>query len=619
MSAEEKRHVDREMARGLCNALEPVIAGKRDPLAIEAARNVAQLLVLPGLERLLAVLGTHAGAQMPAELRHAVDRLRRERDRALAQSSLLTFYESDREIGAFAAHLEGLDWREAREAEAEDAPMRAPREAVIGLMQALGGGRYAGEASETAAARTRLGAPAAAVLRAALDWLLGPGGTQTALRVSEDSGTAEIECRGVDTGGLLPAHEVIAAVGGCLFPAQNGDPGAWVIRLPAAAARESFLMLQQDDLHLALPWTHVLRIQLETAEDEPLVAPPLAPLKPLTGARRGRPVVTVGHGLRRGSLAVDRLVWRLAAEPAETGEAPPAGTTRAVRTDDGEMFWVIDVAKLMRDVPLPPLPEARTVERAQPARADAPAAPAPPARAETVPAEPPATTTPAERPAEPPAPPRTMASTAPPSPAAPSEARAERPKLTLLRPEQVEPLEDGSAPGDAVEVDAPAPPAPQPAAPADVAANPPVRRTSPRPGAGAGATAAAGHGRRALIAEDSFMARVFLMRLLQTQGYDVHAVGSAQEMRATLAGEVWALVCVDVDLPDARGAAWVREVLESQSDQPEPAVVVALVRDGRDAAEAASGGVTRTLLKPFAQRDVAALLERAGLPAAGPR
>ena len=114
------------------------------------------------------------------------------------------------------------------------------------------------------------------------------------------------------------------------------------------------------------------------------------------------------------------------------------------------------------------------------------------------------------------------------------------------------------------------------------------------------------------------MARIFLMRLLQQSGYDVHSVGTARELREALADATWALVCVDVELPDARGAAWIREVMDAQDQCPEPAVVVALVRDRRDQREAAAGGVHRTLLKPFAQRDVAALLERAGLPG-GPR
>jgi CheY-like chemotaxis protein len=128
------------------------------------------------------------------------------------------------------------------------------------------------------------------------------------------------------------------------------------------------------------------------------------------------------------------------------------------------------------------------------------------------------------------------------------------------------------------------------------------------------AAQAPGHGRRARIAEGSFMARIFLTRLLQTQGYNVHSVGTAAELRQAIAGEAWALLCVDVDLPDERGASLIREVGDSQLDRPEPAVVVALVRDWNDQQAAAQGGVHRVLRKPFAPREVIALLDRAGLP-----
>jgi CheY-like chemotaxis protein len=592
VSAEEKRHVDREMTRGLCTALDAVIAGGPGPRVFEAARNVAQLLVLPGLDRLLAVMAAHPVAVMPPEQRHALDRLRRERDRAYAQSSLVSFYQSDRELAALASHLDGLDWKAASaEAPAAATPQRA-RESVIGFKDALGGGRYADEASEAAAGQVRLTSPVAAVLRAALDWLFGDPEQRAPLRVSEDGGTFEVECRGVDPGGLLAAHEVIASVGGSLNPAQNGDRGAWVLRLPAVAERELFLMLQQSDLRLALPWSNVLRIQLETAEGEPLAAPPLAPLRPLTGARRGRPVVTVGLGLRRGSLAVDRLVWRLAAEPSETEDAVPPGTTRAVCTDDGEQFWVIDVARLMRDVPLPQEP-----------------------------GEPESST------AETPAPPMP----APPLPAARVAPGAAPPRLILLHPDNVQPIDDMPAPGVTINLDAPPkPPTTQdaPAAPAQIPGGPssfapparplpaarPRLSAAPEPGA-----IGSGHARRALIAEDSFMARIFLMRLLHAQGYNVHSVGNAQELRDALAGGTWALVCVDTDLPDARGAALLREVSDTQLEQTAPAVVVALVCDWTDQQQAAEGGVHRVLLKPFSQREVVALLERAGLPVAGPR
>jgi CheY-like chemotaxis protein len=564
------------MTRGLCEALDGVIA-RPDVLAFDAARNVAQLLVLPGLDRLLAVMAVHGGATGPPELRHAIDRLRRERDRALAQSSLVNFYGSDREFAALALHLEGLEWNAVPVAKPEEPEARPEtHETVIGFMDALGECRYADEASEVAARRTRLSAPVASVLRATLDWLFGDVEHRAPLRVSEDAAVVEVECRGVDPEGLLPAHEVIASVGGSLSPVPGGARGAWLLRLPATAERESFLMLQQSDLRLALPWVNVLRIQMETAADEPLGAPPLAPLRPLTGARHGRPVVTVGLGLRRGSLAVDRLVWRLAAEPCKTTDAIPAGASRAVAADDGERFWVIDVAQLMRYVPLPPLHETPEPRES----------PAPKSRVK-----------PAVKPA-----------------LKPAAADALPPRLILLRAESVEPTNATPMPKGA-----PATPA-TPATPAPTASRPPTHPTK-RPFASVRPAApppnpSPGHGRRALIAEDSFMARIFLMRQLQILGYHVHSVGTARELREVLPSGEWALVCVDTDLPDARGAELLRDVSDSQLDRTEPAVVVALVRDGADQEQAAAGGVHRVLLKPFSQHEVRAMLDRAGLPVA---
>lgn len=651
MSAEEKRQMDREMTRGLCMALDPVIEGRRDPRVVDAARDVAQLLVLPGLDRLLAALPRGGRGVEPAELHHALGRLRRERDRALAQSSLVAFYESDRELAALASHLENMEWTAAPQPPAAGTPSHAPREAVLELDQALGGAHFVNEAAWKAAGHVRLTAPVAAVLRAALDWLFGPGEERALLRVTEDAGTVEVECSGVDPAGLLPAHEVISAVGGCLGPSAGGGRGAWTLRVPAVAERESFLMIQQDELRLALPWANVLRIQLETAEDEPLPAPPLAPLTPLTGPRRGRPIVTVGLGLRRGALGVDRLVWRLAAEPADVGTSPPPGTKRPVRCDDGEIFWVVDVARLMRDVPMPSLPEPMAPPRGEPLRGAPPTAT-------------PATKTGTRAADRAPRP----GAAAPPSPI----------MLALLQADQVESL-PSNAPGPETAETPPAAPGPQPtpettraatpgraptpaqgAAPGPPAApprsaapphapapeptrgasfgrghasrtrppdapratrTPPVSPADPRPSVAPPAppSVVPGHGRRALIAEDSLMARVFLTRLLNAEGYDVHSAGTAQELRGALGGETWTLVCVDVDLPDARGEAWIREVADSQSDLPDPAIVVALVRDGSDMRAAESAGVHRCLLKPFSQPALVRLLERAGLPAAGPR
>jgi DNA-binding response OmpR family regulator len=119
-------------------------------------------------------------------------------------------------------------------------------------------------------------------------------------------------------------------------------------------------------------------------------------------------------------------------------------------------------------------------------------------------------------------------------------------------------------------------------------------------------------GRRALIAEDSLTARIFLSRLLQAQGFEVRAVERAAELRNELAG-AWTLVCVDVELPDARGPSLVEEVVHSQEGRPTPAAVIALVRDRADTNAAAMAGVRRVLHKPYDMDAVARMLERIGV------
>ena len=75
----------------------------------------------------------------------------------------------------------------------------------------------------------------------------------------------------------------------------------------------------------------------------------------------------------------------------------------------------------------------------------------------------------------------------------------------------------------------------------------------------------------------------------QQRGFEVRTVETAADMRRDL-GREWALVCVDVELPDARGTRLVDEVVRSQEGRPAPAAVVALVRDKADMNAAAKAG-----------------------------
>jgi DNA-binding response OmpR family regulator len=122
--------------------------------------------------------------------------------------------------------------------------------------------------------------------------------------------------------------------------------------------------------------------------------------------------------------------------------------------------------------------------------------------------------------------------------------------------------------------------------------------------------------RTALVAEDSITARIFLARLLSRQGFDVRTVDTAAALRAELERGVWMLTCVDIELPDETGTAFLAGLVARHGAGT---AFVALVRDADDRAAARRAGIERMLRKPFDEREIETLLGRLGLPAAGPR
>jgi len=128
--------------------------------------------------------------------------------------------------------------------------------------------------------------------------------------------------------------------------------------------------------------------------------------------------------------------------------------------------------------------------------------------------------------------------------------------------------------------------------------------------------------RAALVAEDSITASIFLARLLEQQGFLVRTVGTAAELAAELARGDWALICVDVELPDGQGREHLRAVREAserlQAAGAGPVALIALVRDPDDVAEAQAAGITRALRKPFNREGLEILLRRIGAIAGGP-
>src|SRR5262249_32653075 len=115
--------------------------------------------------------------------------------------------------------------------------------------------------------------------------------------------------------------------------------------------------------------------------------------------------------------------------------------------------------------------------------------------------------------------------------------------------------------------------------------------------------------RRALIAEDSIVGRIFLERLLVRRGFTVTSVGTAAELEAELKGGAWDVVMADVELPDAGRGEHLRRLAT-------PRRWVALVRDREDEALARDAGVPLALRKPFESDHLDRLLTDLGVEGA---
>ena len=553
MNAPELFNSNREIARGLGAALEPVLEAQVSTLNLHAARDVAQLLSLPGLERLLGVLEPHAGRPWPPEVVPAIERLRRVVRRAEAESDVAAFRRDDGELGALAAGIEALEW-------AGGEPGAGPVHTVR-IEDALADLAYTPAAGEALRA-ARLSAPAAAALRAAVDWVSGAGGPSRPLELTLEDDVLEVRCVVSDPAGLKAAHSVLGPVGGQIArrAAESTESGRWMVRVPLVTARPRYLMIVQGGASLAMPWSAVMRVlMVPEAEIERTArahdAPLLVPVVPLTRAVSERPVVLIASGLLRGFMVADRLIWRLAAEPCDPGQPGPANLDRAVRTEDGEIYWVVDPAKLLAPLPLPALLDVTTTSATPPRREPVSRADiVKPSRAETA------------RAAEAREAGRRAASPA-----------TERPPLRVLGSGDVTPI---AAPG-----------APETA---PVATAAPVAAPGPdRP--------------RALVIEDSIAARVFLTRMLESRGFAVTAVALADKGLAEVERGPWAIVCGDLELPDASGANWLR-TLRARVHPDTP--LVALVRDRHDGEIAAAAGLSRLLRKPFDDMEVSAMIER---------
>ncbi|HEY2955544.1 MAG TPA: response regulator [Candidatus Eisenbacteria bacterium] len=571
MSRVGERDLEREIARSLVDALQAALAPGGGQPELRAARDAAQLLEMPGLDRLISALAPHAPVRpWPTEIQPVVERLQRVGARAAASGDLDVLRSTDPDFLALAGEIVAMEWSAL--------PSRpgGPGPSVPTLIAAemLSDLPLSGEESASVARRIRLTMPVAAAVRAAIDWISGRHGPKVPLALRGDASVLEIGCELRDAAGLAPAHEVLAGVDGSLGPALGPPVAAsarpWVLRVPSFGARATYAMLEQGGLKLAVPWHAVIKLQVVRRDaiqvrSARLGMEVLSPLAPLTRRATECPVAIVAHGLKRAWMVADRLVWRLAADPSEPdARMKEAGLTSAVATDDGEVFGLAEPRALLAGVPLPPPPvildtpdEATRTSAPEPAPQERPAAPVAAAERSRSAAEP-----------------RGREVTPVPMPA------LDESWVTPLAT-----LEESEAPAPEPVLEEIAPAAEPPAAPERAA-------------------------RRALVAEDSITARIFLTRLLEQHGFEVVAVERGSDLHAALAGGPWSLVCADVDLPDARGAAFLRDVRDRL---PEETPLVALARDEQDIAAARVAGVRRTLLKPVEPGALRRMLDRLGL------
>jgi len=563
------------LVAGLLRALRPALAPDASHESRHAAREVAQVLQLSGLDAALAESLRHDGPAPPREAAHVIARIGRLADAAEQAGSLAAFHDADGELGALAETLAGLEWTTPT----AEQPAAAAIPAADVLGELVPGSRRALE-------RARLAPIAAGALRAALDWLLAPGG-EPELQMHDTS--VVLVLSEVREEGLALAGATLAAAEGSVLA---GEDGRWQLRVPLLVERESYLLVRQGHLALALPWHSVVRLRmLAPAARMALREPVLAALAPAAELHGERPSALIARGLTRAWCVVERIVWRIVAEPGEPdGASPVPGLERAIEVEGGERYWVVEPAWLLRRVAPAETPVAAWRPRDHQLRE----------LTDDLTTAPEAFT-----------------------PLAPADLTA---PLPLAREAHHAPTRLTAE--HAVPLAAPEPLTPQPH-------EPPVfelsRHVSPSPDERAvevvttvlgpehavaesvaipeEAEALAG-APRALVVDDSLVARLFLGRLLERRGYQVEQAADAAAALALLPHGPWDAVFADLALPDLTPAAWCQRLLELQAAERLPFTLVALTRDRDDEQSALAAGLTLHLRKPFESESLDDLLRQ---------
>lgn len=352
-SAGSAADLDLAIAVTLAGLLTAAAEPGADAAVWSRARDAAQMLSLEGLDHALAACAAHAGGVIPADVAALAGRLSRMAAELHESGNLAPLRDADTEFNALAGELNSYEWTASSD---DGAAERRAALATLEVTDVLEDVDLANDESRAAARRSRLPVQVAAAVRAAIDWLNAAPGAAP-MRLHGEPSLLELRMPKIRTDRLYAAHRVIAAAGGNLGPASDGD--GWCLRVASFAERPMYLLLVQGGLRVAVPWHAVLKLRIVTAKPAsggmgPIDHPVLGLLAPSMLETPEHPIVLIGHGLKRAYLTADRLIWRMTAEPCENEWGSPAvGLSETVRTEDGEVFWVADSARLLADIELP--------------------------------------------------------------------------------------------------------------------------------------------------------------------------------------------------------------------------------------------------------------------------
>jgi hypothetical protein len=263
------RDLTPELARNLAHLIAQATVGEGAARVVEPAHDLARLLALPGLARLLAVAAAHGDRPWSTALAPAVVRVRELGEACARAGSIDPLRAADAELDGRAARLEGLAGAaHAESSEHRTGEPRSPRseerraatgtgtrpaEGAVTAARALADLALAGDLAGDRLERVKLSAPVAAALRSAVDWLLGEEAAHVPLVVSGDDASLTASCERVTFAGVQSAADVLESVGAHLGPDPR-RPGAWFVRVPVLEERETFRLIEQGGLALAVPW-----------------------------------------------------------------------------------------------------------------------------------------------------------------------------------------------------------------------------------------------------------------------------------------------------------------------------------------------------------------------------